>query len=475
MLSFVASAIAVPAQISGWQRISIISPWFLSGAGAVTVAFLAITVVAGRRRRWLRWTGSMLTVVCVVASSAAAINSHYAYLPNVASLVGWRSADQGSWATARLSGIHVSTGRPVTLRAHGSVVQVNIPGVQSGFHGRPAEVYLPPAWFLTPRPQLPVMVLLHGTPGTPEDWTRSSGVDEISDQWAARHGGVAPILVMPDINGSFLGDSECTDGTAGHVETYLAVDVPTWVSAHLGAATAASRWAIGGLSEGGTCAFDLALRHRDRWSTFLDFGGEDHISRAGGVLGLFPGSMSQRRELAASYDPGVLLRGFADPSSVQGWFEVGQNDGSTTSGVERLAAAAQARGMTVRLAVQAGGHHNWKVWRNCFTDSLPWAAARLQAGTGTLPRSANPNTRMVDPATALRSLAAAGATGHGPSLPAVGRRHRSARRSTANRALAPVAHALPFFQAGIPAVRRLPTNPMRATGSQTGASWASSW
>ena len=86
-------------------------------------------------------------------------------------------------------------------------------------------MYLPPAWFAHPRPALPVLELLHGTPGSPNDWTRGASIDVLVDRWAARHGGRAPIVIMPDVNGGFLADTECADGVAGNAETYLVVDV----------------------------------------------------------------------------------------------------------------------------------------------------------------------------------------------------------------------------------------------------------
>ena len=53
---------------------------------------------------------------------------------------------------------HPPPGMPMT----GAVYQVDIPGVRSGFAARPGYLYLPPAYLASPRPQLPVLVLLAG-------------------------------------------------------------------------------------------------------------------------------------------------------------------------------------------------------------------------------------------------------------------------------------------------------------------------
>lgn len=54
-------------------------------------------------------------------------------------------------------------------------------------------------------------MLLHGTPGTPQDWIDGGQAAATADAYAAAHGGRAPILVMPDINGSIDADTECVD------------------------------------------------------------------------------------------------------------------------------------------------------------------------------------------------------------------------------------------------------------------------
>ena len=108
-----------------------------------------------------------------------------------------------------------------TPPSHGAVILADIPGRSSGFHPRRAQVYLPPAWFTSPRPHLPVIELLHGTPGGPADWTRAADADVTAERWAAKHDGVAPIIVMPDVNGAFWADTECVNGTAGNATPYL--------------------------------------------------------------------------------------------------------------------------------------------------------------------------------------------------------------------------------------------------------------
>ncbi len=359
------------------RRIKITGVGFVATLILATLSLLVITVVMGRRRRWLRPMGGVFSALLLVGSAVATVNAYYGYMPNVAALLGWRAADQSSWADAKAAVMRSDVGPPHRTLYHGKVVRFSIPGPRSGFRARSAEVYLPPAWFTLPRPPLPVLVLLHGSPGTPEDWARAASVDLVTDRFAVQHGGVAPIVVMPDINGSFNGDTECVDGTLGNVETYLTVDVRRWVRLHLDPAFSPGAWALGGASEGGTCAAMLALRHPERFPTFLDFSGDDHLSRAGGALSLFPGEEAERRAALRAHRPGYLIRRLAHPQEMAAWFEAGSGDAPARRAAERLASLGRSRGMATSVRTSAGGRHTWRVWKHCYQDALPWLMIRF--------------------------------------------------------------------------------------------------
>ncbi|MDQ6698131.1 MAG: alpha/beta hydrolase-fold protein [Actinomycetota bacterium] len=360
-----------------FDHIGILGPGFLTFLAGTFVAIMATVVLFGGRHHWWRWSGTLLSLIVALCFAAASVNNHYAYLPNLGSLWGWRAADQANWTAVR-SRLAGSVDARRRLGAGGAVVEMVIPGTVSHFHARPATIYLPPAYFLHPQPALPVVELLHGTPGSPRDWTRSAGADVTSDRYAWRHGGRAPILVSPDINGSFTADSECTNGTDGNVETYLTVDVPRWVRMHLASGQRARQWAIGGLSEGGTCAMDIALRHPAEFPTFLDFAGDLRITHTGGAIRLFRGKAAQRLVAVSSYDPVSLLEHFPRPGRLSAWFEVGARDRGSAPAMKYLYRLAVQRGVHAHLVLTPDGHHSFRVWRRSFADSLAWLARRLR-------------------------------------------------------------------------------------------------
>ena len=121
---------------------------------------------------------------------------------------------------------------------------MNIPSTHSGFAAREAHVYLPPAWLTMDAPRLPALLLLPGVPGGPTAWTHEGEADQIADDFASRHDGLAPIIVMPDATGSEDADSECVNSSrVGNAETYLTVDVPAYVRA---AFSRVRTWIAGG-------------------------------------------------------------------------------------------------------------------------------------------------------------------------------------------------------------------------------------
>ena len=158
-------------------------------------------VLAGwRRAHWPRRIAGVVAIVLAVVSAGSAANQTFAYYPTFARLFGQNA--NHFLDNAQLTSMRREAARSGKLPDHGATLEVSIPGTNLRFTPRPAYVWVPPAWFGRSQPQLPVIVLMHGVPGQPSDWTRASYADATSLAFAEQHHGVAPILVMPDINGS---------------------------------------------------------------------------------------------------------------------------------------------------------------------------------------------------------------------------------------------------------------------------------
>lgn len=347
------------------------------------VGLLAL-LLAGPRVRHTRWVGRAATVVAVVAVLLAAssqVNLFFRAYPTVAAALGSAPSDEVPYSSVRGPDATVVTGTPLDsvwtapagMPRGGVITQVDIPGTTSGFQARPAQLYLPPAYLASPRAQLPVLVLLAGQPGTPEDWVTSGGLASIMDAFAAAHDGLAPVVVVADDTGSQLANPMCLDSALGNVDTYLSVDVPTWVRAHLQVEHDASGWAVGGLSYGGTCALQMAVNHPAVYPTFLDMSGQVEPTlgdRAASVMAAFGGDEARY----TAVNPLDVMKRTSFPQ-VAGTIVVGAEDSHFRPQAQQVYAATMAAGMTMRYQELPGGH-SWQVWQPGLANNLGWLATR---------------------------------------------------------------------------------------------------
>ena len=344
-------------------------------------AALPVFAIALAAWRWPRWSGSrramsVVSVVLVAAFGAECVNVHYAYLPTVGDAIGRPVEDQVPTRTV-LVPMHggALAGRlarpPVSGR--GVVLKIDIPGARSRFRARRAMVWLPPAYFGSPSPALPLVLLLGGVPGDPVDLLRAAHLARIADRYAAAHDGVAPILVFPDENGGFFNDTECVDGPRGNAETYLTVDVPRYLGEHFHASVLGGGLGIGGYSEGGTCAATLALRHPDEFGAFVDVAGDFRPNAASGpsarqltVRRLYGGDARQW----PLHDPLTLLRHQHGTRAPLALFAAGQDDAHAVAAMRTLASATKRARLATLLRYYGGGH-TYLLAHRAFADLLP--------------------------------------------------------------------------------------------------------
>lgn len=378
-------AVAVAGLVAG--LVAVLRP-FPDLLPARMLFWLAVAVGAGvlawrqrRARWWWRRVATGLALLAVLATCLVKANAFYGYRPTLAAALGMP-------AVGRVDLAHVPRSAPlIVARPHqplarswhpapdmpraGVVASVPIPGLLSHFPARPAWLYLPPAYLSSPRARLPVLVLIAGQPGGPDDWLLAGRLATVMDAFAAAHDGLAPVVVVPDATGSPLGNTLCVDSRLGAAESYLARDVPAWAAENLDVDP--THLAIGGFSFGGTCALQLALRHPGVYPTFLDVSGQ-----AEPTLGTEDRTVQQAfgGDVQAFHrvDPIDELRARRFPD-VAGVFAVGRDDPVYRPQDEGLAAAARTAGMAVTIAEYPGGH-TWVVATAALGQSLPWIAGR---------------------------------------------------------------------------------------------------
>ncbi|MFD3505918.1 alpha/beta hydrolase [Nocardia sp. NPDC058666] len=358
-------------------------PIEISVYALIGIAVAALLLVVPRilvRRSIGTGVLTLLAAVLVLVAVGVRINDVYASYPTVGSAFGVEDVERVD--AGELKPGQVISARPLEPAWHptgalpetGKVLTASIPPTASGFTAREAQIYLPPAYFADPRPLLPVLVLLAGEPGAPQDWFVGGELDETMDAFAREHSGLAPVVVVADGTGSQLANPLCLDSKLGNVATYLAVDVPAWTKANLQVDPDPRAWAVGGLSYGGTCSLQLATNYPQVYPTFLDISGQDEPTlgdRQRTVDAAFGGDTAALLRV----NPLDLLRSRTYPDSA-GAFVVGADDAMYRPQVERMYQAAKDAGMDVRLRILPGGH-NFALWSAGLRDQLPWLATRL--------------------------------------------------------------------------------------------------
>ena len=367
-----------------WQPFPDRLPLRVVGWIGVALGALGLAAAGFAGTGWWRRAGVVLAALLVITTAGMKINAFYGAYPTVRAALGLPPEGQ-----IALADLPAAVPRPVVpvpgkswlatwtptgnLPATGGIVDVPISPARSRFAvTRDAYLYVPPAYWAPHRPLLPVLVLLHGQPGAPRDWLAGGGLAGLLNQFAAHHHGLAPVVVLPDTTGSEFGNPLCLDSRLGNAETYLTEDVPHWIRDHLQVDPA--HWAVAGLSYGGTCALQLALRRPALFPSFVDISGQSEPTlgnRAQTVAAAFGGDQARFRAV----NPADELAHIRFPDSA-GVFTVGRDDSEYGPQQRTIFATAHRCGLPASL-ILVDGAHTWSAWSAGLAGALPWLAGRM--------------------------------------------------------------------------------------------------
>jgi enterochelin esterase-like enzyme len=243
-------------------------------------------------------------------------------------------------------------------------------------------VYLPPQYFQSAyrRYQFPVVELIHGQPGTPEDWINVAGVTASLDQLVNDGLAKPVVLVMPDADGGQSVSLQCLNVHKGPQDmTYLAQDVPADIAAMLGDRIdpIGPAWGIAGYSEGGYCAANIALHYRRSYGFAGVLSGyfsplPTDVLMNGKAVDPF-GSKWQRyanTPLAEvrSLDPGEPIPQF--------WLGAGSNSPADVQAADYFAQVLALHQVVPPVHTSPGGH-TMGVWRAQIPPLLEWMTEGL--------------------------------------------------------------------------------------------------
>jgi enterochelin esterase-like enzyme len=268
---------------------------------------------------------------------------------------------------------------------------------------RTVYIYLPPQYFQPgyAHYEFPVIELIHGQPGEPQDWISVLGVTTILDQLVNRKVASPAVLVMPDANGGERVSLQCLNQVGGPQDmTYLGIEVPNAISHLLRVQPPGPAWGIAGYSEGGFCAANMALQPRLR----SRYGFAASLS---GYFMPFPNTLHGRsinpfgdnRQLRIDNSPldevAALLPGTVVPRF---WLGAGTGDADDVRNAEYFRNELEAYSQPRVPLVLVPGLHTAGVWRADLVPMLEWmtrglAGAAAHSPSGPLPVRVTPVLR----------------------------------------------------------------------------------
>jgi poly(3-hydroxybutyrate) depolymerase len=246
----------------------------------VIFAFAGIGLAAVNlwRSRWWRKAAAVLGGVLFIVTAALGINAGYGLNPTLGALLGMNPARHLALPKTNPAPQQQSSAplwqswkAPAGMPATGRSGAVTIPAAASGFHARDAYLYLPPAALVDDPPPLPIVIMMMGQPGGPEQ--NKSAVQELN-ALAQRNHGLAPLFLTIDQLGNPYQNPVCVDSTKGKVYTYVTTDVVNYIRKNLNVASGRTQWAVAGYSNGGECALSFGAKRPELFGSLLDISGE---------------------------------------------------------------------------------------------------------------------------------------------------------------------------------------------------------
>jgi enterochelin esterase-like enzyme len=343
------------------------------------------------RRIAFRVLAACLAFVPAMTFGVLAVNKYYGYYQTWGSMAADLTQQSASAASHVPEVEFAARSRAGTLdgsRSHltlaeqqGYLVRLVVTGQRSHLT-RAVYVYLPPQYFQPANRayRFPVIELIHGQPGEPQDWISVVGVTRAFGHLLADKRARAAVLVMPDANGGDNLSLQCLGQAGGPQDlTYLAVDLPGQLARTLRVRRPGSGWGVAGYSEGGFCAANMALRFPGRYGAagvlsgyFAPFG--NRLSASGPPVSPF-GDSNLRREQNTPLDELRMLP--AATVIPRFWLGAGAADGQAVADAEAFRQELLPRQVNVPLELTSGGGHTMTTWRAELPSMLSWMTPRL--------------------------------------------------------------------------------------------------
>lgn len=227
-------------------------------------------------------------------------------------------------------------------------------------------VSLPPGYDENSTQRYPVIFLLHGGHGNPDDWFEPKGAALDTLQKLYSEGKLPPsIVITPDGNdkrgSSSHWDPQYIDGPYGKVSTAVGDELVQVVKNRYHTIPNPDFWAIGGLSSGGWGAINVGLHHLRNFSI------------------LFSHSGYFKDRSGPQNSPVIYIKKISpqDLKNLRIYLDAGKMD------LDEISQAQNFSQVLKQLSVynvfrEFSGSHTWRYWREHLSDSLTFVGAQFR-------------------------------------------------------------------------------------------------
>jgi enterochelin esterase-like enzyme len=365
----------------------------LLGVFCALLVWLALT-----KEPVFRILAACLAFIPAMLFGMAAVNKYYDYYQSWGAVaadfarqgLSTAPAVPGGVTSQQLTAILDKVTSTRLAASEGETVRLVVTGARTRI-SRAVYVYLPPQYFQPAyqRHRFPVAELVSGYPGGPLDWINVMGIIQ-AYQTLLRDGAAQPVaLVMPDPNGSRQISLQCLNVVHGPQDaTYLAQDLPDYLSRALRLVPPGRTWAIAGYSEGGYCAANLALLYPGRYGFAGVLSGyfqplDDRLGKPSRLVDPFRRSLRLRRLNTPLRQVAALPFSVVIP---QFWLGAGGSDRADVTAAGNFQRLLLPRQPNVTLDLVRGGAHAMPTWRALVPPLLSWLTGRLAAAERPAPR-----------------------------------------------------------------------------------------
>ena len=262
---------------------------------------------------------------------------------------------------------------PAFVQARGTTESFRLASPALGGRRQQVVVYLPPGYNPAAARRYPVFYLLHGVPGRPRAFLETVRAGVVEDIYLAKHLGGPMILVMPSGSTGTFTDEEWANGVRPHSawETFVARDLVRTIDARYRTIPTGAGRAIGGLSEGGYGALNIAFHHPHEFRVIESWSGYQQADNLRSIFGGRPTLLRHNSPAATLASVARTLR--HEHSYV--WFYSGSKDPLNAQNAVFARLLTRDR-VPHRYFVVRGGH-NWAIWRGEAMAALLAATGRV--------------------------------------------------------------------------------------------------